>query len=118
MEQDLIQKAKAHAAQVFDTLASKIKGRYLCIVDIRKELEDTYLAGAKEALASQWISIDDAYPEDEEYVLIDSPSGIQPAVWNGHYECWDDAEGDDIMYNKGAVQMWMRIPEPPNPSDK
>lgn len=83
--------------------------------EFRDALAEIYLAGAKEALASQWVSVKDSLPEDEEYVLIDGPRGVEPAVWNEHCQCWDDAEGDDIMYKKDMVQTWMRIPEPPKP---
>lgn len=72
-----------------------------------------YLTGAQEALASQWRSVADKLPEDEEYVLIDGPKGVEPAVWNEHYQVWDGAEGDDYLYEKDAVRAWMPIPESP-----
>ena len=73
-------------------------------------LEQAYLAGATEALASQWKDPKVELPEDGEYVLISSDRGIEPSVWNEHHQCWDDAEGDDYMYSKEYVEAWMSIP--------
>lgn len=81
--------------------------------DISKQVESAYLAGAQAALAGQWRRVEDELPEDEEYVLIDGPRGVEPAFWNEHYQVWDDSEGDDFMYKKDAVKMWMSIPQPP-----
>ena len=69
-----------------------------------------YIAGHFEALASQWKDPKMELPEDGEYVLIFTDRGIEPAVWNEHHQCWDDAEGDDYMYSKEYVQAWLPIP--------
>lgn len=73
-------------------------------------IADAYLAGATEALASQWKDPKVELPEDGEYVLISTDRGIEPSVWNEHHQCWDDAEGDDYMYSKEYVEAWMSIP--------
>lgn len=78
--------------------------------DMEDVLEQTYLAGATEALASQWKDPKVELPEDGEYVLISTDRDIEPSVWNEHHQCWDDAEGDDYMYSKDYVQAWMSIP--------
>ena len=60
-----------------------------------------------------WISINYATPNDGERVLIKKKDrGSWPwevAVWNNDYECWDDSEGDDYMYDKSDTDCWMRI---------
>lgn len=108
----LEQKAEEYAEVAF---AKALKAPW---PEAKKGFADAYIAGATEALASQWRDPKEKLPEDEEYVLIDGPMGIEPAVWNEHYECWDDAEGDDNMYDKNVVKLWMPIPEPPQPESK
>lgn len=60
-----------------------------------------------------WISINDDTPADGERVLVKKKDrgcwAWEVAVWNKHYECWDDSEGDDYMCDKDAVECWMRI---------
>ena len=60
-----------------------------------------------------WILINDELPNDSERVLVKlKDKGCWPwevAVWNNHYECWDDSEGDDKMCDKDDVECWMRI---------
>ena len=60
-----------------------------------------------------WISIDESMPVDGERVLVKiKDRGCWPwevAVWNAHYEVWDDSEGDDYMCDKDNVTHWMRI---------
>lgn len=75
--------------------------------------EKGYMLGRRDALASQWRRVEDETPEESEYVIINGPNGIEAAVWNDHFQVWDDAEGDDFMYKKDAVKMWMSIPQPP-----
>ena len=82
-------------------------------LDATELIQKGYIAGATEALTAQWRSVEDETPEEGEYVIIDGPNGIKAAVWNEHYQVWDDAEGDDFMYKKDAVKMWMSIPQPP-----
>ena len=77
---------------------------------IKRAYRAGYLAGATEALASQWKDPKVELPEDGEYVLISTDRGIEPSVWNEHHQCWDDAEGDDYMYSKEYVEAWMSIP--------
>ena len=76
-------------------------------------LVQIYLEGAAEALAGLWRRVEEETPEESEYVIIDGPNGLEAAVWNEDYQVWDDAEGDDFMYKKDAVKMWMSIPQPP-----
>ena len=58
---------------------------------------------------------EDELPEEGEWVIIYAgDDGIQTAVWNEHYQCWDDDEGDDVKYEKDVVTHWMSVPEPPS----
>ena len=65
------------------------------------------------ARANTWTSINDDTPVDGERVLIKKKDmGCWPwevAVWNKHYKCWDDSEGDNYMCDKEDVVYWMRI---------
>lgn len=107
----LEQKAQTHAEKVFSEILDKYQTAPWN--EFRDALAQIYLTGASEALAGQWKDPKEEMPEDEEYVLIDGPLGVEPAVWNEHFDCWDDAEGDDNMYKKEAVRAWMSIPQPP-----
>ena len=81
------------------------------------EIEEAHYDGATEALSSQWKDPKEELPEDEERVLIYGDRGIELAAWNEHYECWDDAEGDDCMYDKDYVKLWMSIPDIPDEAE-
>ena len=103
------EKAKEYAHRIADNTSEV----WHFMDEVYTELENAYLAGASETLTAQWRSVEDETPEEGEYVIIDGPNGIEAAVWNEHYQVWDDAEGDDFMYKKDAVKMWMSIPQPP-----
>lgn len=34
-------------------------------------------------------------------------------MWNRHYLCWDDDEGDDFRYDPLVPTHWMPLPSPP-----
>lgn len=88
----------------------------MCSVDMDgyEAIRQAYLAGATEALESQWKDPKVEMPEDGEWVIIVAgEDGVQTAVWNETQQCWDDDEGDDVKYEKDVVTMWMSIPEPP-----
>ena len=61
-----------------------------------------------------WLDFPENVPNDDELVLIHR-KGMgnywEPAVYNGYYQCWDDAEGDDIMYDLDVVDKFMLIPD-------
>lgn len=73
--------------------------------------KEAFLVGAAYALGNQWRDAEKEKPADEEYVLIHSENGVEPAVWNEHFNCWDDAEGDDCMYSAEDVDAWLEIPD-------
>lgn len=61
-----------------------------------------------------WLDYPEHKPMDGERVLI-RVKGSGPywecAVYNECHECWDDAEGDDYMYDLGEVDKVMFIPK-------
>lgn len=61
-----------------------------------------------------WLDFPENVPNDDEAVLI-RRKGMgnywEAAVYNGYHQCWDDAEGDDIMYDLDAVDKFMLIPD-------
>lgn len=81
--------------------------------EAKQAFADAYLAGVNEALAGQWRRVEDELPEESEHVLIETINTIETAFWNPYHQCWDDPDGDDILYEKDKVIRWMRIPEPP-----
>lgn len=69
--------------------------------------------GAKwQAEQSPWISVEERMPEDEQLVLTRSSIyGVKLLVWNGHYNVWDDEDGDDVYCERDKIDAWMPIPE-------
>ena len=59
----------------------------------------------------EWIPVTSQLPVDGERVLIRRPgyNWWEVSVWNGHYNVWDDEQGDDFMYKKDDVEFWMRV---------
>lgn len=78
-----------------------------------EDFEKGYEYGRRDALAGQWRSVEDGLPEEGEFVLIETINTIETAFWNPYHQCWDDPDGDDILYEKDKVIRWMPIPEPP-----
>ncbi|MDE7345375.1 MAG: DUF551 domain-containing protein [Muribaculaceae bacterium] len=86
-------------------------------VDISKQIKLAYLAGATEALAGQWRSVEDELPKAEQDVLvaIDTQTNHQFAfAWlstlsNGtlRWYSYDDT------FPLDKIRYWMSIPEPP-----
>lgn len=107
---DLEKKAREYADKACGLYDQDIPE--LSLNDLNCDVYGAFLKGADYALASQWRDAEKEKPEDGEYVLIHSRNGIEPAVWNERYQCWDDAEGDDCLYsNKDFVKAWMEIPD-------
>ena len=59
----------------------------------------------------EWIHTYEQLPNDGERVLVRRPgyNWWEVAVWNGYYNVWDDGDGDDKMYDKDDVELWMRV---------
>lgn len=85
-----------------------------CETDLMRE---AYLAGATEALASQWVSVDERLPKADTICLV---YGYEDLDFNGRLNiytmmAWYDGEDFSDAYNDRVYHpvMWMPIPEPP-----
>ena len=73
---------------------------YPCgIKDIQSDFKEAFKRGAEYALSHQWISVDEALPEDEEHVLA-LVNGV-PIV----------AKGIHVKENLKYITHWMPIPK-------
>ncbi len=111
MKQSIEEKAQDHAEMAF---AKALKAPW---PEAKQAFADAYLAGATEALASQWRSVEEELPEAEQDVLVavDTNTNHQFAfAWlstlsNGTlrwYSYDDTLPLDNIRY-------WLPIPELP-----
>lgn len=61
-----------------------------------------------------WLDFPENVPNDGEPVLI-RRKGMgnywEASVYNEYHQCWDDAEGDDVMYGLEEVDKFMLIPD-------
>lgn len=71
-----------------------------------KHVEKAYVAGAQEAIASQWRDAEVELPEDGVEVLAWTSVGAYVAFISNN--AWEDWEGNSLY-----VTHWMPIPEPP-----
>ena len=75
----------------------------------------------RDALMAQWIQTTERTPSDyfgdrKDHGCIVVRNGyVEMLVWCGHYESWDDAEGDDHCCEKYDCTYWMPLPNPPTP---
>lgn len=110
------EKAYNHANRLFPEIVNKyLTGTWS---EFRKEIIGIYLAGAKEALQSQWRSVEEKLPGiDEEVLVIFSqaytPAHKEMAVAYTDGEDWYTIDGSHIR-----PSHWMRIPEPPKDDKK
>lgn len=69
-------------------------------------IADAYLAGATEALASQWVSVEDRLPESYEEVLTYTVGAIDTNTVAYHdFEDWYTTDGEHIR-----PHYWLPIP--------
>lgn len=88
---------------------------------IRDIAKSSYTYGAQDALASQWVSVEERKPDSRQLVLISDDDGyISLATWNERYKCWEDKYGDEVFYGREGVKFWMEWPPIPllNPEKK
>ena len=81
-----------------------------CETDLMKQ---AYIAGAKEALAGQWRSVDDKLPEIDDVVVVTYPNLYVPSdrdMGTAYYDGEDWYTTDDTHIRP---THWMPIPEPP-----
>lgn len=60
-------------------------------------IADAYLAGATEALASQWVSVEDGLPETDEYVLIRKGAFMALAYYHDRGIFITDIDGKAVI---------------------
>lgn len=107
----LEERAGAQAQRAHNNILNHIHNNTLSIDHIDKGFEECYIAGAKEALASQWRSVDDERPEFMKIVL----GHIKNDKWDRYEMVYIDY---NYRWNLKDVVEWMPIPEPPKPTDK
>ena len=100
------EKAKAYAEN------NTIQSAWLS--ECKKNVEKAYLAGATEALASQWRSVEDELPPVDKDVLVSMGYGEFGVAWltslsNGTCKWYSN---DDTL-SLDNIKYWMSIPEPP-----
>ncbi len=82
--------------------------------EAKQSFADAYLAGAREALSSQWIRIEDGLPADgQEVVVAKRWRNPKTGVWheNGFISDTYDAETGFVYED---VFAWMPLPAPPS----
>ena len=94
------EKAKAYAEKVFCDAAKICSDKPWN--EFRDTYEQAYLAGATEALASQWVSVEERLPEIGELVVA-AHIGFVTATYDG--EDWYDANDHLIR-----PTHWLPIP--------
>ena len=62
----------------------------------------------------QWTNVRVGLPNKDGKYLVYGPHDVELACWNEHYNCWDDASGDDYWHDAiGWFTHWMPLAEPP-----
>lgn len=83
----------------------------------KRVIADAYLAGATEALASQWVSVEDRLPKRGEDVLIYTKKGqIKMSCWEGAKDIDDESRHRHWKWwgnLRPYVLCWMPLPIPP-----
>lgn len=107
MTDEQIEKAAQHFADELRHPASHPGILVPLIADIAK---DSYIHGAREAFASQWISVKEALPENDDHVIVFAPAdSVYPdrheiAYYDGKE--WHTHDGEHIH-----PTHWLPIPQ-------
>lgn len=108
------EKAHRHAIEAFRGF---LKEEHCTAGKLRDAIERAYIAGAAEALAGQWRSVEDELPKEYDVVVVifrcsDSPyTENAVAYWDG--EDWYTMDDKHIR-----PTHWMSIPDPNKPESK
>ncbi len=112
------QKAEEYAEVAF---AKALKAPW---PEAKQGFADAFIAGAKEALSSQWVNVDDEMPEPRHDVVV-----AYTDEWTNYFPClaigdYDNTEGkwysndDEVYRNRHIISHWLSIPEPPKTKEK
>lgn len=118
MRKTIEEKAVAYAEKMFE----KILTEEIPWNEVRETYTQAYLAGATESLASQWRSVDEELPEENQTALCKLNDGefivarfdhIATFEINGEesklFEWWVENEGDSYTLDD-EVTHWLPIP--------
>lgn len=106
------EKAYSHVDRIFGEIIDKYQSAPWN--EFREALVQIYLAGATDALASQWRSVKDELPPVDKDVLVSMGCGEFGVAWlsalsNGTCKWYSN---DDTL-SLDNIKYWMPIPEPP-----
>lgn len=77
-----------------------------------KDVQQAYLAGATEALASQWVSVEERLPEDATQCLVFLPGSYDDNIVRLAW--YDGDKFHDVQTDQRyRPSFWMPIPIPP-----
>lgn len=103
-------KSKQYAQSVIDSFG--VSGVPNSIKDIRQMIADGYLAGATEALATQWKRPEDEPPSSSHaltFIMTNSGCQLEIANWlNGKYQ---GSLAMLVNLGKAKIIAWMEIPD-------
>lgn len=77
--------------------------------DITAQMRKAFIDGADFALSRQWVSVDDALPEEYDYVLVHIP-GLYLGRHNA-VSYWDGKDWHTHNCNYIRPDFWMPIPQ-------
>ncbi|WP_305277840.1 DUF551 domain-containing protein [uncultured Duncaniella sp.] len=102
------EKAKVYAGEL--RVSTAIPG--VVIPMIADMVEAAYLAGATEALASQWVSVEERLPEDATQCLVFLPGSYDDNIVRLAW--YDGDKFHDVQTDqRHRPSFWMPIPIPP-----
>lgn len=81
--------------------------------EAKQAFADTYLAGATEALAGQWRSVEDELPKEHDEVVVIFTHPYRPFITENIVAYWDGEDWYTIGGDHIRPSHWMPLPEPP-----
>lgn len=57
----------------------------------------------------QWLSAPEELPTAEAVCVTYYNGGYHINIWNPHYKCWDDEDGDDFQFEASKKLKWMAL---------
>ena len=108
------EKARAYAESVIDSFGTN--GVPCGIKDIKHMITEGYFAGATEALASQWVSVEDRLPEFNERVVVRCVEYGRPSMFIAQRIPHDTADRNNTRWHwtqvmrDESITHWLPIP--------